>query len=104
MATTITLPGFLHSRPAHEWETKNVVDGMKFIFLDYADTEGTTGNSLVCPYDLTFDLPDDFDPRSEFVKSLEAKKRKLMAEFQKSITDIESQIAKYTAITCEEIE
>lgn len=99
MAQIITLNGFIHSRPAQGWETKNLVDGMKFTFLDYADTTGVTGYSLVCPHDLTFDLPDSFDPRVEFVKTLEAKKREVMAEFQARMTEIDSQIAKYTALT-----
>ena len=99
MAQTITLSGFIHSRPAQNWESKNIVDGMKFMFMDLADTTGITGYSLVCPHDMTFDLPDNFDPRVEFVKTLEAKKREVRAEFQARMTEIDSQIAKYTALT-----
>jgi hypothetical protein len=47
---------------------------------------------------ITYDLPDDFDPRPDIVRHLERVKAKAMSDFQAAITKIDAQIAQYTAI------
>jgi len=46
----------------------------------------------------TVEVPDDFDPRPQKVKMLEAEKQKARAEFQKRITEIDRQIHSLLAI------
>lgn len=48
--------------------------------------------------EVTFDVPDDFDPRPSQVKALEAKKRELQAQFAAAVTEIERQISQLQAI------
>jgi len=56
------------------------------------------GYTKVMPFSIEFELPDDFDPRTEQVKALQAEKIKLMADFRTRCTEIEREISKLTAI------
>lgn len=47
------------------------------------------------------DVPDNYDPRTQQIEALEKYKRKVMADFQKSIDEINERISKLQAITYE---
>ncbi len=44
------------------------------------------------------DVPDHFDPRPAQIAVLEAKKQKVMADFQKTVTEINERISKLQAL------
>ena len=98
---TITINGWIHARQADKW-TEPDHDSLVFTFFKYEDLK-SQGFAMVTPYAMTFDLPDNFYPNGTFVEALEAKKKELQAEFQKRITEIQSEINKLTAIGCENI-
>lgn len=56
------------------------------------------GYVTVMPFTIEVDIPEDFDPREKMVEILQEKKREVMADFQKRITDIDAQINKYLAL------
>jgi hypothetical protein len=48
--------------------------------------------------DVTFEVPDDFDPRPAQVKALQEKERELRAQFAAAVTEIQRQISQLQAI------
>jgi hypothetical protein len=53
---------------------------------------------FVCPTEVNAEVPDDFDPRTGLVKNLEAEKKRVRAEFNKRVTEIDRQIQTYLAL------
>ena len=95
---TITLNGFIQSKPKEYWAgEENCVDGFELSFFKYEELT-CAGYSLVCPASITFDVPDNWDPRAGAVKALEEKRKELQAEFQARMSEIERQISQYTAL------
>jgi hypothetical protein len=43
-------------------------------------------------------IPDEYDPRAQKIAALEKQKQKIMAEYQKSVTDINERISKLQAL------
>lgn len=101
MAKQITIPGFIHASMPRDWEYGNadIVDGVKYAF--WTHEKMGTDHTMVCPYEMTFTLPAQYDPTAGFVASLEAEKKRLMADHQNEITKINSKIQQLLAITCE---
>ena len=94
---TIELKGFVHCKPADKYdEPDHVRDGLKYTFWDYEKLGG--GLALVAPYTITLEIPDNFNPNGQFIEALEAEKKKVMAEFQNRITEIDRQISQFLAI------
>jgi hypothetical protein len=52
----------------------------------------------VSEQEVEIDVPEDFDPRQLQIAALEAKKIKVMADYQKSVTEINDRISKLTAL------
>lgn len=48
------------------------------------------GYVTVMPFSIEVDIPAEFDPRGKMVEMLQEKKREVMADFQKRITDIDA--------------
>ena len=48
--------------------------------------------------EIEIEVPDGYDPRAQQVAALEAKKKKVMAEYQKTVTEITERINKLQAI------
>ena len=84
------IEGFIEYRPAaYEGEQE---------FLFHRCEMHEYGFVTVMPFTIEFEVPADFDPRQKMVEMLNAKKREVMAEFQKRLTEIDEQINKYTAL------
>jgi hypothetical protein len=62
------------------------------------DTEHRT---YVGAQEIEIDVPDDYDPRAQKIAALEAHKLKVMADYQKTVTEINARISKLQAIECE---
>jgi len=101
MKKTITIPGFIHASIPSEWSFGNpdVIDGVKYDFWIH-ESMGSKF-TLVCPYLMTFDVPEKFDPAEGFVAGLQAEKKKMMAEHQNALTQLDRQISQLLAITNE---
>jgi hypothetical protein len=48
--------------------------------------------------ELEIDVPNDFDPRGQQIAALEKEKQKVMADYQKTVTDINNRINNLKAI------
>ncbi|MEB2554078.1 hypothetical protein [Burkholderia cenocepacia] len=67
-----------------------------FSFKDYEPSNESF--VTVRPETLSFDVPDDFDPRPQMVQRLKAEKERIKAEFQMRVTQIDAQIQSLQAI------
>ena len=102
---TITIPGFIYAKQPEDWQytLKNVVGGVAYDFWTQKDMTAD-GYTKVCPFEMTFDLPESFNPVEGFVKNLEAEKQKVRADFQARITEIDRQINQLLAIEMTEVQ
>ena len=97
---TIVLEGFVHCLPAEKYDDPgHVRNGLKYSFWEYEKMGGAF--ALVAPHTITLEIADNFNPNSQFIEALEAKKKSAMAEFQCRITEIDRQISQFQAITME---
>ena len=76
----------------HSWETEG-----KFIVF-YIQLDDTQDRTYVGPQEIEIEVPDSYDPRAQQVAALEALKQKVMADYQKMVTDINEKISKLQAL------
>ena len=76
----------------YSWEEKSEFEVFSFKFDD--DDHRT----FVCKQDIEIDVPDNYDPRAQQVAALEKKKQKVMADYQKTVNEINERISKLQAI------
>jgi len=67
-------------------------------FVPFAYPVDSENYTFVCEQDIELDIPDNYDPRAQQIAALEAQKTKAMADYQKSVTDINDRISKLTAL------
>ena len=73
------------------WESEG-----KFVPFAYpVDSENYT---LVGQQEIVLDVPDNYDPRAQQIAALEAQKIKAMADYQKSVAEINDRISKLQAL------
>ena len=76
----------------HSWE----IEGKFIVF--YVQLDDTEDRTYVGPQEIEIDVPDDYDPREQQVAALEALKQKVMADYHKSVTEINDRISKLLAL------
>lgn len=76
----------------YSWETEG-----KFLVF-YIQLDDTQDRTYVGEQEIDIDIPDDYDPRAQQVAALEALKQKVMADYHKSVTDINDRISKLLAL------
>lgn len=76
----------------YSWETEG-----KFLVC-YVQLDDTQDRTYVGEQEIEIDIPDDYDPRAQQVAALEALKQKVMADYHKSVTDINDRISKLLAL------
>ena len=76
----------------HSWETEG-----KFIVF-YVQLDDTEDRTYVGPQEVEIEVPDNYDPRAQQVAALEALKQKVMADYHKSVTEINDRISKLLAL------
>jgi hypothetical protein len=54
--------------------------------------------TYVCSQEVEIDVPEDYDPRAQQIAVLEKEKQKAMADFQKSVDEINEKISKLQAL------
>jgi len=55
-------------------------------------------HTYVGDQEVEIEVPDNYDPRPQKIAALEKQKQKVMADYQKSVTDINDRISKLMAI------
>jgi len=96
--TTITIPGFLYAKPAHDWEDgPSIIDRHRISFFDM-DCMESHGFVLICPYTIQFEMPEGWDPRAQQVEALKQRKEDLKREFAEAVMKIDQQINSLLAL------
>jgi hypothetical protein len=62
--------------------------------------EDNESRTYVCEQEIEIEVPDDYDPRAQKIAALEKHKQKVMADYQKTVTEINARISKLQAIEC----
>ena len=60
--------------------------------------DDTAERTYVGEQEIDVDIPDDYDPRAQQIAALEALKQKVMADYQKSVMEINERINKLLAL------
>lgn len=76
----------------YAWEEK----GEYLVF--YAKVEDSDHRTYVCSQEIEIEIPDDYDPRAQKIAALEKQKQKVMADYQKTVNEINDRISKLQAI------
>ena len=79
-----------HSK--YSWENK----GEYLVF--YAKVDDDEYRTYVGAQEIEIEVPDDYDPRAGKIAALERKKKKVMADYQKTVAEINEKISKLQAI------
>ena len=75
------------------WESPTNFEVFPFQFDD------VSYRTFVCEQEIEIEVPDNYDPRPQKIAALEKEKQKIMADFQKSVDDINNKISKLQAIS-----
>ena len=75
----------------YAWETEGE-------FVPFAYQHDSDHYTFVCEQEIEMDVPDNYDPRAQQIAALEAQKTKAMADYQKSVTEINDRISKLQAL------
>ena len=76
----------------HSWEN----EGKYIVF--YCQLDDTKDRTYVGAQEIEIDIPDNYDPRAQQIAALEALKQKVMADYHKSVTEINDRISKLLAL------
>jgi hypothetical protein len=60
----------------------------------------TDHRTYVCEQEIEIEVPDNYDPRAQKIAVLQAQKQKVMADYQKTVTEINARISELQAIEC----
>lgn len=85
-----TIKGFIHQRVSKYAQPNS------FTFFESRDVGASYVN--VMPHTIEIDIPDDFDPRPQQIKDLQAQQQQAQADFAKLCTDIQRQISELTCL------
>jgi len=75
----------------YSWETEGK-------FVPFAYPVDSADYTFVCEQDIELEVLDNYDPRAQQIAALETKKAKAMADYQKSVTEINDRISKLQAL------
>ena len=76
----------------YAWQEKGEYRLASFKLDDSAE------RTYVSEQEIEIDIPDDYDPRAQQVAALEALKQKVMADYHKSVMEINDRINKLLAL------
>jgi hypothetical protein len=74
------------------WEEKGNYEVFSF------QAENTEQRTYVGQQEIEIEVPDNYDPRAQKIEALQKKKEKIMADYQKTVTEINERISKLQAI------
>jgi hypothetical protein len=76
----------------YAWDEKGSFEVFSF------QADDNEHRTFVCETEIEIEVPDDYDPRAQQIAALEKEKQKVMAEYQKNLTEINDRISKLQAI------
>lgn len=75
------------------WEDKGEFEVFSF------KADDNDHRTFVREQEIEIDVPDNYDPRAQQIAALEKQRLKVMADYQKSVTEINERIGKLQAIS-----
>lgn len=84
---------------AHIYYTKYSWQEEGEFLVFYGKIDDTETQIHICEQEIEIEVPDDFDPRAQQIAALEKEKQKVMADYQKTVTEINNRINNLKAIT-----
>lgn len=102
----VMIKGFIYAKGTRRFDVKTsrYIEGPEYSFWESGDlhkSEHFRDYALVGPHEIIAEIPDSFDPRQQLAENLRAEKRRLQAEFNKRVTEINAQIQNLLAISCD---
>jgi hypothetical protein len=99
----VKINGFIYAKGTRHLDvaTCKMVDGPEYSFWTSGDlhkSEHFRDYALIGPHKIIAEIPDSFDPRQQLAENLMAEKKRLQAEFNRRVTEIDRQIQTYLAI------
>ncbi len=76
----------------YHWEEK----GEYLVF--YAKIDDDNSRTYVGEQEIEIEVPDNYDPRAQKISALEKQKQKVMADYQRTVDQINERISKLQAI------
>jgi hypothetical protein len=64
----------------------------------YAKIDDDEHRTYIGEQEIEIEVPDNYDPRAQKIVALEKKKQKVMADYQKTVTEINERISKLQAL------
>jgi len=87
----IKITAYIHYNK-YSWEEKGE---FQIWFAQLSDDENRT---YVCEQVVEVEIPDNYDPRPQQIIALEKQKQMVMADYQKTVTEINDRISKLQAL------
>src|SRR5260370_24404741 len=91
MAKVITIKGFIHAQ-------RNWLNDSEYSYTHWTHDMSGHGYVLVCPHDVTVEIPDDFNPIAAEVFSLEAQKKAVREQFHRNTAELNEKISKLLSL------
>jgi hypothetical protein len=76
----------------YSWDESGIYEVLSF------KTANTEHRTYVGEQEIEIEVPDNYDPRAQKIAALEEHKQKVMADFQKTMTQINERISKLQAL------
>ena len=80
----------------YSWE-----ETARFLVM-YGKINDSEHQTYVGEQEIEIEVPEDYDPRAQQIAALEKQKQKVMADFQKSVYEINERISKLLAVELSE--
>lgn len=96
----VTINGFIHAlkRQRYSPETGRIEDEIAWEVYPFDMSKASGDRVLLGEQEFIVKLPDDFDIRTGLVQNLEREKKRVAAECQMRLTEIDGQIQQILAI------
>jgi hypothetical protein len=78
----------------YAWEEKGTYEVLSF------KPEDSDQRTYIGSQEIEINVPDSYDPRAKQIAALQAQKLKIMADYQKTVTEINARISELQAIEC----
>ena len=88
----VKIVGYIHT-VAYPWQDK-----VEYVIMAQKVKQAYYACVSSDPIEVEVEVPDNFDPRPQYIEALEEKKRELKSEFAKQVTMLDEQIKKHLAI------
>jgi hypothetical protein len=76
----------------YSWDESGIYEVLSF------KTSDTEHRTYVGEQEIEINVPDNYDPRAQKIEALQKHKQKIMADYQKTVTEINARISELQAI------